>query len=192
MVTVEQIRQAETRKADAWDEWHDLVEKYTKENAAVPEGHFCKVVCKRGDKIIKAKAYVTRNYLYEINNEYVVRPNLFRARPIKKTKDDNDGPHYLRIYWEGRPSQIVYDDIISIEPIELKTQVCGKCGWLAGRVQKDGHTRFYCRINEGYPCLCGEGEACDRFSWWNWELSQGITHLQYIKKNLANGDKVCL
>ena len=169
-----------------------LCNQYIEEHALIPAGNFAKATWLRNGKKHSGVVFVTANNLY--NDEkggYKVLPTLLKCEPYKEKDDDGTGKHYYSDYWEKQRKFIAYDELISIEPYDAPRQTCGKCLFLEGKI-KDGKLHTYCAINIGRKCEGGSAYACDRFKWWNWEQSMGCTHIEYMRKKVAedNSDKL--
>ena len=193
MVTIEDLLKAEQKRRDAKaeygirdDQFHLLAKKYIEENAKVPEQNFAKVQWLRNGRKYSGVVFVTVNHLYMVGEDnYEVRPTFFKCEPIPADKDDGTGPHYYSEHWEKKRKFVAYDKLLSIEPYDAPTQKCGKCIWLHGRKEGD-KLLSGCGINLGYKTDCGQGCACDRFSWWNWERRVGMTHYEYMMEQASN------
>ena len=188
MVTIEDIKALRLKKTQLENQhdevsvsYWDTVKQYVKENATIPEQSFAKAVWVRNGRKYKGVVFVTKNNLYEKDGKYEVKPTFIKLTPIPEKKDDGTGPHYYSEHWEKKRQFVYYDELISIEPYDAPTQVCGKCAWMGGELKGD-KLLTGCRINMGYKCDGGKGCACDRFSWWNFERFVGMTHIEYMRK----------
>lgn len=160
----------------------ELCDRYIKEHALIPVGSFAKATWTRNGKKHSGVVFVTANHLYQDEKGgYKVLPNLLKSEPYAERHDDGTGEHYYSDYWEKQHKWVAYDELISIEPYDAPRQTCDRCAWLGGQI-KNGKLHTGCEINIGRKCEGGKAYACDRFSWWNWELSMGCTHLEYMQK----------